>query len=104
MDAAVLKTQLLCLEGASIEQKFMLVLMDRIEACEERIKHDANAQAPSHSFNIATQSAKYGVYFNITLWQAAHPSEGTSTPEYVGCAATARLILILLIRECLRLS
>lgn len=50
MDAAVvLKTQLLSLERASIEQNFLLMLMDRIEACEERISHDATARAPSHS-------------------------------------------------------
>ena len=54
MDAAnVLKTELLSLEGASIEQKFMLMLVERIEACEERIKHDA--RAPSHSFNARNQ-------------------------------------------------
>lgn len=38
MDAAsVLKTELLSLEGASTEQKFLFMLMERVEACEERI-------------------------------------------------------------------
>ena len=89
--ANVLKTELLSLEGASIEQKFMLMLVERIEACEERIKHDA--RAPSHSFNICTQSTKHGVYFNMTLWQVAPQPEGTTAPEYVGCAAMARLYI-----------
>ena len=94
MDAAnVLKTELLSLEGASIEQKFMLMLVDRTEACEERIKHDASARAPSHSFNICTQLTKHGAYFNMTLWQVAPQPEGTTAPEYVGCAAMARLYI-----------
>lgn len=92
MDAAsVLKTGLLSLEGASIEQKFLLMLMDRVEACEDRIENHANARAPSHSFEVSTLPSKRGVYFNMTLWQPAPQPEDETALEYVQCAATARL-------------
>ena len=86
MDAAsVLKTELLSLEGASIEQKFLLMLMDRVEACEERLQNDASAGAPSHSFKVSTVPSKRGVFFNLTLWQVAPHQPGDKTAlEYVG--------------------
>ena len=78
------KTELLCLEQASTEQKFMLMLVERLEACEA---HIAKNQL-SHSFTIDTHVTS-GVYFKVTLWEDACPPGHAAACENVRCAAQA---------------
>lgn len=78
------KTELLCLEQASTEQKFMLMLMERLEACEAGIAQNQL----SHSFNVDTHVAN-GVYFNVTLWEDACPPGHAAACEQVIFAAQA---------------
>lgn len=78
------KSELLCLEQAGTEQKFMLMLLERLEACEAGIAQNQL----SHSFNVDTHVAN-GVYFNVTLWEDACPPGHATACEQVTIDAQA---------------
>ncbi len=71
----------LSLDGAYLEQKFMLVIHEQMDACKARLSdYEARqaTQSPAHAFDTHTSKQK-GMYFNVTLWQDNCRPHGSAT-------------------------